>query len=251
MSTVVLSIAGSDPSGGAGIQADLKTFAAHEVYGCAALTALTAQNTTGVGGVVPCAPGFVTEQVRMVLADLPVAAIKLGMMANAGIVRAVAEALEGFEGPVVLDPVMVSTSGHRLLAPEAEAALVRRLVPLATIVTPNIPEQAILLGDQSPEAWVAARPGVALLLKDGHNTQDIVRDRLLGAGLDRVFAHPRIDTRNTHGTGCTLSSAIAARLGRGDGLEVAVAGAVDWLAQLIQRSADHDLGSGAGPLLHG
>lgn len=246
-----LSIAGSDPSGGAGVQADLKAFQDHGVYGMAVITALTAQNTTAVSAVHTPPPDFVAEQLAMVLADLPVDAVKIGMLADAGIVRAVARGLEQYTGPVVLDPVMVSTSGHRLLAPEAEAALQELLVPRATLVTPNLPEAAILLGEEPPQAWVA-RTGSALLGKDGHGSGVDVVDVLFTAGGARLpFHKPRLATRNTHGTGCTLSSAVAARLARGEGLEEAVGGALDWLHALIAASADHGLGAGHGPLLTG
>ncbi len=248
-----LSIAGSDPSGGAGIQADLKTFQAHQVYGMAVITALTAQNTSSVSAVHTPPPAFVAEQIRMVLEDMPVGAVKIGMLATADIIRAVAGALASYDGPVVLDPVMVSTSGHRLLAPEAEAAMLSELVPRATLLTPNIPEAELLLDGADPGDWARAR-GIGLLLKDGHNTEDVVRDRLVRSdGSDRVWSHPRVASRNTHGTGCTLSSAIAARLSKGGGhtLDDAVGGALAWLSDLIQGSADHALGHGHGPLLTG
>ena len=246
-----LSIAGSDPSGGAGIQADLKTFADHGVYGMAVLTALTAQNTAAVSAVHPVPPEFVAEQLRMVLADLPVGAVKIGMLANAGVIRAVAAGLRDYPGPVVLDPVMVSTSGHRLLDPHAEETLLTELLPLATVVTPNLPEAELVLAGASP-ATFAQRTGVAILLKDGHNTEAVVRDLLaLPDGRSQTSEHPRIPSRNTHGTGCTLSSAIAARLACGEPLERAVEGALHWLAGLIAASASHDLGAGHGPLLTG
>lgn len=245
-----LSIAGSDPSGGAGVQADLKTFAAHGVYGMAALTALTAQNTRGVSGVHGVPPDFVRAQVAAVLADIPPDAVKLGMLGSAAVTRAVADALADYDGPVVLDPVMVATSGDRLLAPDAERVLLDVLAPRAAVVTPNLPEAAVLLGDEAPAAW-AARTGVAVLLKDGHGSDTTVRDQLfLPGGGVLAWSHPRVDTRNTHGTGCTLSSAVAARLALGDGLADAVGGAVDWLAARIAASKDHDLGGGHGPLLH-
>jgi hydroxymethylpyrimidine/phosphomethylpyrimidine kinase len=251
MPVTVLSIAGSDPSGGAGVQADLKTLLDHAVYGMAVITALTAQSTVGVTGVHPVPPGFVTQQLATLRADLPVDAIKLGMLASAPIIAAVAAGLADYTGPVVLDPVMVSTSGHRLLDPDAIATLRADLLPLAAVVTPNLPEAAILLAGESPRAF-ADRTGVAVLLKDGHGTDAVVRDALYRPGGEPlVFAHPRTPSRNTHGTGCTLSSALAARLARGDDPGVAAEGAVRYVADLIARSASHTLGHGSGPLLHG
>ena len=247
----VLSIAGSDPSGGAGIQADLKTFADHGCFGMAVLTALTAQNTTGVSAIHAAPLDFVAEQVRMVRADIPPRAVKIGMLGTVGLVRTVLAALDGFEGPVVLDPVMVATSGARLLQPDAEQALRDELSPRATVLTPNLPEAAVLLGDEAPQAW-ADRTGVALLLKDGHGLDPIVRDRLYLPGAEVVVVdHPRIHSRNTHGTGCTLSSALAARLARGEALPQAARGALLYVAELVAASAGHDLGAGKGPLLHG
>ena len=251
MLPVALSIAGSDPSGGAGIQADLKTFLDHEVYGTAVITALTAQSTAGVFGVHTVPADFVRSQIAVLRDDLPIGAVKIGMLAEVGIIEAVADALADCTAPVVLDPVMVSTSGHRLLQPDAVAALRSRLAPRAAVVTPNLPEAAILLADTRPQDF-ADQTGVALLLKDGHGTDAVVRDTLYRPGCAPVeMAHPRIDTRNTHGTGCTLSSALAARLARGEALEDAVTGAVDYIADLIARSASHTLGAGKGPLLHG
>jgi hydroxymethylpyrimidine/phosphomethylpyrimidine kinase len=247
----VLSIAGSDPSGGAGVQADLKTFADHGCFGMAVITALTAQNTTGVSAIHAAPLDFVAEQVRMVRADIPPLAIKVGMLGTVGLVRTVLAALDGYSGPVVLDPVMVATSGARLLLPDAEAALREELVPRATVLTPNLPEAAVLLGDQPPQAW-ADRTGVALLLKDGHGQGQVVRDRLYlpGGGVVPVD-HPRLHSRNTHGTGCTLASALAARLARGEPLPLAAQGALRYVADLVAISQDHRLGAGKGPLLHG
>lgn len=245
-----LSVAGSDPSGGAGIQADLKTFAAHGVYGMAVITALTAQNTSTVSGVLAVAGDFIELQLSTVLDDIEPLAIKVGMLGTADIARSVARGLSEYAGPIVVDPVMVATSGALLLDPTAEATLRDRVIPLATLLTPNLPEAERILGETSPSEW-AQREGVALLLKDGHNTDDIVRDRLyMPDGIVHSFCHPRVVTRNTHGTGCTLSSAIAARLSRGNTLPDAVGGALDWLAEVIATSATHSLGRGHGPLLH-
>lgn len=247
----VLSIAGSDPSGGAGVQADLKTFAAHGVYGMAVITALTAQSTTGVAAVHAVPPSFVRAQIDTLRADIAPAAVKVGMLADGPVAAAVHAALRGVGVPVVLDPVMVSTSGHRLLDPAAEAQVCGPLADAAALVTPNRPEAAVLLAGAAPQAWADAR-GTALLIKGGHDTEAVVVDTLYRPGRPaRSWRHPRVDTRNTHGTGCTLSSAIAARLAWGEGLEAAVGGAVEWLSEVIVASSGHRLGRGHGPLLHG
>lgn len=247
----VLSIAGSDPSGGAGVQADLKAFLDHGTYGMAVLTALTAQNTTGVSAIHAVPLDFVAEQLRMVRADIPPRAIKIGMLGTADLVRTVAHALADYQGPIVLDPVMVATSGARLLEAQAERALLAELVPRATVLTPNLPEARVLLGEEPPADW-ARRTGVALLLKDGHGTGEQVLDRLfLPTGESLSFAHPRVESRNTHGTGCTLSSALAARLARREDLPTAARGAIAYVAALVAASASHTLGAGRGPLLHG
>ncbi len=219
--TVALTIAGSDPSGGAGIQADLKTFSALGGYGCAVITALTAQNTAGVTGVFPIPAGFVTEQLDTLFADVGIDAVKIGMIADAEIAAAVAAALRRYRpAVVVLDPVMVATSGDRLLLPDAEGVLREQLLPLASIVTPNLDEAAALLGaDRATDAQQARDQAIALLalgarrvlVKGGHldKTQPAIDYLALPDGVVRELSAPRIDTRNTHGTGCTLSSAIA------------------------------------------
>lgn len=247
-----LSIAGSDPSGGAGIQADLKAFQDGGVYGMAVITALTVQDTTGVHGWAGVAPDFVRRQIRSVLDDIPPDAIKIGMVGTAEIAAAIADGIADYNGPVVLDPVMVSTSGHSLLDADAQAVLVDRLVPRAALLTPNLPEARRLFGDVDPARW-AQEHGVAVLRKDGHGTAAVVEDELFTAdGARRSWSHPRLATRNTHGTGCTLSSRIAAALGRGLAIEDAVAEGITYLSGLIARSATGALGRGAsGPLLHG
>jgi hydroxymethylpyrimidine/phosphomethylpyrimidine kinase len=248
---VALSIAGSDPSGGAGVQADLKAFLDGGAYGAAVITALTVQSTRGVAGWMPVPSPFIVEQIRHLLADISPDCVKIGMIGTAEIAAAVAQGLEGYDGPVILDPVMVATSGDVLLQPDAEAALRERLFPRATLITPNLPEARRLWGD-TPAAEAAKALGVAVLLKDGHNTLPVVEDALfMPDGHTRSWAHPRVATRNTHGTGCTLSSAIAARVARGEPLEEAVGGALDYVARLIAYSAHHDVGGGCGPLLHG
>lgn len=244
---VALTIAGSDSGGGAGIQADLKTFLSLGVYGASALTAITAQNTRGVSAVHPVPIDVVKAQVQAVLTDLPPAAIKIGMLATAELVMAVVEALADYPGPVVLDPVMVATSGDVLLAPDAVGALRDVLAPRCALLTPNLPELAVLGGDA-----FLARATLPVLVKGGHGEGPEVIDTLYVPGeAPRTWRHPRVSTRNTHGTGCTLSAAIAARLALGDPLDAAVAYGLDHLAQLIAASADHGLGAGHGPLLHG
>ncbi|WP_411034672.1 bifunctional hydroxymethylpyrimidine kinase/phosphomethylpyrimidine kinase [Shinella sp. BYT-45] len=256
----ILSIAGSDPSGGAGIQADLKTFAACGTYGMAALTALTAQNTQGVSGVHLVPPAFVAAQIADVFADVRVDAVKIGMIASAEIAGAVADALSPRRGvPVVLDPVMVAKGGASLLAPEAVEALTRRLLPLAAVLTPNLPEAAALLGEPEAADRAAmedqARKLLALgpravLLKGGHLAGGESPDVLATPEGSRWFEGVRILTRNTHGTGCSLSSAIAAELGKGRSLADAVAAAKSFIAAAVRGSDALAVGSGHGPLHH-
>jgi hydroxymethylpyrimidine/phosphomethylpyrimidine kinase len=276
----LLTIAGSDSGGGAGIQADLKTFAAHGAYGMSALTAVTAQNTVAVTAVHALPAEVVAAQIDAVFDDLGVDAVKIGMLANAGIARAVADALRrhgaGRTGdgavPVVLDPVMVAKSGDALLADDAVHAVVEGLLPVATLVTPNLPEARRLLRETGGEAPAddseAARRGMgealaasgpAVLVKGGHGAGDEVVDLLVmpaaaggAAGAQRFEHHrwsaPRIAGRATHGTGCTLSSAIAARLGAGADLPVAVEGAIAYLRRAMRAAPG--LGAGHGPVQH-
>lgn len=256
----VLSIAGSDPSGGAGIQADLKAFAANGTYGMAALTALTAQNTQGVTGVELVSPGFVKAQVEAVFSDIRVDAVKIGMIASAEIARAVAEVLKHHTDiPIVLDPVMVAKGGAPLLAGDAEEALRRALLPLATIVTPNLPEAARLVGapeatgragmEAHSRALVALGPRCALV-KGGHLDGGESPDVLLADGALHWFDGPRTATRNTHGTGCTLSSALAAQLARGKTPEAAARAAKDYVTRAIAVADTLSVGSGHGPVHH-
>ena len=256
----VLTIAGSDPSGGAGIQADLKALSARGCYGMAVITALTAQNTKGVSAVVPLDPGFVAEQIRMVFADVRVDAVKIGMIANAGIASAVAEALKPHRGiPVVLDPVMIAKGGASLLDPEAVKVLSRELLPLATLITPNLPEAAALLGDpeasdrrimESQAVRLTALGPKGVLVKGGHLTGPESPDVLVAAGKVIWFEGQRIATRNTHGTGCSLSSALAAELAKGHDVESAVRVAKAWLAQAVRTSDNLSVGAGHGPVHH-
>ncbi len=259
--TRVLSIAGSDSGGGAGIQADLKTFAALGCYGMTAITALTAQNTLGVSGIHGVPPEMLKAQLSAVLDDIGVDAVKIGMLHAPDIVRTVAWALRHYEvKQVVLDPVMVATSGDRLIAPDTVQVLVDELFPLATVVTPNLDEAALLLGRpiaHADELETAARDLLALgakavLLKGGHLPGDEVADLLVsGDGPAQRLASPRIASRNTHGTGCTLSSAIAAYLALGNPLDQAVAKARSYILQAIAMGANVYTGAGHGPLNHG
>ncbi|MDR7142722.1 bifunctional hydroxymethylpyrimidine kinase/phosphomethylpyrimidine kinase [Rhizobium sp. BE258] len=256
----VLSIAGSDPSGGAGIQTDLKAFSARGTYGMAVLTALTAQNTTGVSAVQTVSPAFVAEQIRMVFADVRVDAVKIGMIANAAIAEAVADALQPHRGiPIVLDPVMIAKGGATLLDIAAIGALTTRLLPLATMLTPNLPEAAALLGEGHAESreqmqdqarkLLTLGPGM-VLLKGGHLGGNDSPDVLASADHITWFEAPRVPTKNTHGTGCTLSSALAAELAKGKSPEAAVAIAKRYLADAVAAAGQLGVGSGHGPVHH-
>lgn len=257
---VALTIAGSDSSGGAGIQADLKTFSAFGVYGASVLTALTAQNTRSVQAVEPVRAAFVAAQMRSVLTDLKVGAIKTGMLASAEIVSTVATELSRHAGaPLVVDPVMVATSGDVLLSPEAVGALTRELLPLAELVTPNIPEAAVLLGTTEArteqEAIEQAKAMMdlgcqAVLLKGGHGIGAEAVDILCDRGRIVRLAAPRIDTPHTHGTGCTLSAAIAALLAGGADLEQAARRAKAYVSAAIAAGRELGIGEGRGPVDH-
>ncbi|MBB3134513.1 hydroxymethylpyrimidine/phosphomethylpyrimidine kinase [Rhizobium pisi] len=256
----VLSIAGSDPSGGAGIQADLKAFSARGVYGMAVVTALTAQNTQGVSGVHLVPPQFVADQINAVFADVRVDAVKIGMIANAGIAEAVAAALADHRDiPIVIDPVMIAKGGAALLAPEAVDVLTRRLLPLATLLTPNLPEAAALLHQPvaANRAEMAAQAEqlralgpAAVLVKGGHLESDESPDVLATADGLHWFEARRVPTKNTHGTGCTLSSALAAELAKGVSVREAVAIAKEYLAGAVAAAGSLTVGSGHGPVQH-
>jgi hydroxymethylpyrimidine/phosphomethylpyrimidine kinase len=255
---VALTIAGSDSGGGAGIQADLRTFAAHRVHGTSALTAVTAQNSLGVTAWAALAPSLVAAQIEAVATDMSVAATKTGMLANAEIVAAVADAIRSLPlGPVVVDPVMVAKSGDRLIDAATERVYVERLFPLATLLTPNAHEAEALLGRpvrdvaamRSAARELAALGVRAVLVKGGALAGDAV-DVLLVDGELVELAAPRIDTRNTHGTGCTLSAAICARLARGDALVDAVRGAKAYLTEGLRRSFAVGHGRGIVDHLH-
>ena len=256
----VLSIAGSDPGGGAGIQADLKTFAALGCHGMAALTALTAQNTLGVGSVHLPPPAFVAEQIALVFADIEVAAVKIGMLGSRPIVEAVAEVLALHRTvPIVLDPVLVATSGASLGDDSVVAAMRKSLFPLARLVTPNLAEAARLAGvgrlttnDEIHAVAVRLRGAghAAWLIKGGHGAGDTADDLLLDDDGPLWLSSPRVATANTHGTGCTLSSAIAAFLAKGAPLREAVARAKAYLDRALAGADRLDVGRGSGPVDH-
>ncbi|MDX1673624.1 MAG: bifunctional hydroxymethylpyrimidine kinase/phosphomethylpyrimidine kinase [Longimicrobiales bacterium] len=254
---VALTIAGSDSGGGAGIQADLKTFHAFGVFGTSAITAITAQDTTGVHGVRAVPTDLVRRQIRVVATDLTPGAVKTGMLATTELVEAVAGSIRDLGlANYVLDPVMVATSGDRLLDRDAESAVAESLLPLATVVTPNLDEARILVGREiegeaamreAAEALVA-RGARAALVKGGHLEGDTVVDVLVDEAGVEVWRHPKIRTTSTHGTGCTLSSAITAGLALGRPLREAVADALDFAHRAIREAPG--LGSGHGPLNH-
>lgn len=251
-----LTIAGSDSGGGAGIQADLKTFHAFGVFGTSAITAITAQNTTGVTAIHPVPLETVRAQIDAVVSDLRPAAVKTGMLATTELVSTVADAIRDHRlERYVLDPVMVATSGDRLLEADAVATIAEELLPLATLVTPNLHEAEILAGMPvgSPEDMVEAGRRIlalgagAVLVKGGHLEGDVV-DILLGASGERRWTRPRIDTRHTHGTGCTLSAAVTAALALGQDLPDAVDRAIRFIDRAIAQAPG--LGSGRGPVSH-
>lgn len=251
-----LTIAGSDSSGGAGIQADLKTMTAHGVYGMSAVTALTAQNTMGVTDILAVPPAFLAAQLDAVFADIPPDAVKIGMAADAALIHVIAEKLDEYDAKnVVVDPVMVATSGARLISEDAVEALVSELLPRAALITPNIPEAEVLadmaITDRTAMTAAAARiherTHAAVLMKGGHSVDD-ANDLLVDDTGARWFEGRRIATSNTHGTGCTLSSAIASNLARGIDTDTAVAQAKAYLSGAL--AAGLDLGHGSGPLAH-
>lgn len=258
---IAMTIAGSDSGGGAGIQADLKTFSALGVYGCSVITALTAQNTRAVTGILPVSPEFVRAQMDTVFADIAVNAVKIGMLGDAALIRAVRDGLVAHKPQwIVLDPVMVAKSGDALLAREAVSGLVADLVPLADIITPNLPEASAILGHSEPitepEDMVAAAEELlklgpkAVLLKGGHLVGENSSDLLVTAEGSIWLPGRRFETRNTHGTGCTLSSAIAAGLARGQELDAAVKSAKAYIGNAIGSADQLQIGSGHGPVHH-
>ena len=261
----VLSIAGVDPSGGAGLFTDLRAFAAHGVHGCGVVTALTAQNSQAVTGIAPVDPAFVRQQLDTLFADVQICSAKIGMLGTAAIVRAVAEGLDapvraGAPAHLVLDTVMVAKSGDALLERDATALLMEAVLPLATVITPNLPEAGVLLGQRAPETVAEMRRAAEklrermthtgrrwVLLKGGHLQGDAIDVLHDGDRMLELAAH-RIETRNTHGTGCTLSAAIAARLAHDDDVERAVTACKRWLTEAIRRSGELSVGHGHGPV---
>lgn len=252
-----LTIAGSDSSGGAGIQADIKTMTANGVFAMSAVTALTAQNTTGVSGIMEASPEFLEKQLDCVFTDIRPDAVKIGMVSAPGLISVIAEKLEQYSAEnIVLDPVMVATSGARLISEDAVDVLKKKLLPAADVLTPNIPEAEVLTdmnitsGKDMEEAAerIGKQYNCAVLLKGGHALND-ANDYLFYNGHGRWFSGRRIDNPNTHGTGCTLSSAIAANLAKGFALEDAVERAKEYISGAL--GAMLDLGKGSGPMNHG
>ncbi len=252
----VLTIAGSDSSGGAGIQADIKTITAHKLYAMSAITALTAQNTTGVYGVLDADADFVKNQIDCIFTDIRPDSVKIGMVSNSDIINAIADKLIEYKAEnIVVDPVMVATSGSKLISDEAKDTLINRLLPLGTIITPNIPEAEVLSGRKikSDEDMINAAKEIsknidsAILIKGGHYDKN-ANDLLYDNGEIFWFKGDRVDTNNTHGTGCTLSSAIACNLAMGYSKEESIKNAKDYITGALK--AGLDLGRGSGPLNH-
>lgn len=262
--TTALTIAGSDPSGGAGLQADLKTFSALGVYGSTAIVAIVDENTQGVYGVHPVPENFVAGQIRSVISDIGADAVKIGMLHSSSLIRTVLSTLQEYPDVrrIVLDPVMVATSGDPLLQPEAIATLRDELIPYARVITPNLPEASLLLGetvDHQDQLEDAARAlsrlndsHVSVMLKAGHLENNNLVDIFYNAETDTSLrlSSPRVNTLNTHGTGCTLSSAIAAYLAKGAPLDTAARLAKDYIAAAILAGAPYSIGHGHGPVHH-
>lgn len=258
----ILSIAGVDPSGGAGIFADLKAMSALGGYACGVVAALTAQNTQGVTGVQGVSSAFVKQQLDTLFADVRIDAVKIGMLSDVSVIETVAQALKTYRPPfVVLDPVMVAKSGDRLLPEDCVEALKSELLPLATVITPNLPEAAVLSGlpeADSAEALVPmaqklstlVAPGGWVLLKGGHLNDSEAPDLLTNGTEQHIFTAPRILTKNTHGTGCTLSSAIATLLPQTESVPQAVRQAKDYISQAIAHADELEVGHGHGPVHH-
>ena len=252
----VLTIAGSDCSGGAGVQADIKTITAHKLYAMSAITALTAQNTTGVYGIMDVTEEFLIKELECIFEDIFPDAVKIGMVSSAGLIKVIAEQLKRYHAKnIVLDPVMVSTSGSRLLAEEAEQFLIEYLLPVATVVTPNIPEAEVLSGRKIVTAddmiraaeIISQKCNGAVLIKGGH-CEENANDLLYENGSVAWYLGARVNNPNTHGTGCTLSSAIASNLAKGDSLRISVEKAKKYVEGALK--ANLDLGKGSGPLNH-
>lgn len=257
----VVSIAGVDPSGGAGLLADIKSLSAAGVYGAGVVTALTAQNTRAVTGVFPIPGTFIREQIDTLFSDVRIDAVKIGMLADSQVIRAVAERLRFWKPQwIVLDPVMVAKSGDALLAPEAVRALIEELLPIASVLTPNLPEAGVLLSrtvtqiDQMEQAardlFELSGRHCAVLLKGGHLSGTVCRDVLFDGKDVTERISPRLNTKNTHGTGCAMSSFLAACLARTGNLKEAFALTQDWMARAIASSDELDCGKGHGPIHH-
>ncbi|WP_086243026.1 bifunctional hydroxymethylpyrimidine kinase/phosphomethylpyrimidine kinase [Campylobacter devanensis] len=253
----VLSIAGSDPSGGAGIQADIKTITAHKHYAMAVIVSLTAQNTTAVSGVLNCSPEFVEAQIDSVLSDITPDAIKLGMLSNADIMRSVAKMLKKYNCTnIILDPVMVATTGGRLMDESALEVYTKELFNLASVVTPNLPEASALSGmeinnmdDMKAAAIKISNYGCkSVLIKGGHLREDAAVDLLYENGEFSQFCVPKVDTNNTHGTGCTLSSAIACNIASGSSINQSVKNAKEYVTNALKSGLV--IGHGNGPINH-
>lgn len=252
----VLTIAGSDCSGGAGIQADIKAITVHKMYAMSVITALTAQNTTGVYGIEEATPEFVSSQIDCVFKDIRPDAVKVGMVSNSKIIGAIAKKLTEYKAEnIVVDPVMISTSGSKLLSDEAIEALITKLIPLATVITPNIPEAGVLCGFEikNEEGMIKAAEKIseklkgAILVKGGH-LKGYATDILYKDGKVTYFKGEKINNPNTHGTGCTLSSAIACNLAKDESLEESIKNAKEYLTGAIRSNLD--IGEGRGPLEH-
>ncbi|WP_457580294.1 bifunctional hydroxymethylpyrimidine kinase/phosphomethylpyrimidine kinase [Ensifer canadensis] len=259
MTAIAVTIAGSDSGGGAGVQADLKTFSALGVYGASVITAITAQNTKGVTAVKDISPAIVEAQIDAVFSDFAVGAVKIGMVSRGETIAIIADGLRRYGKMAVLDPVMVATSGDQLLRPDAIAALREQLLPLALITTPNLPEAALLTGrtiamdeaEMAHQAEIILKAGAcSVLIKGGHGHGPEATDIFFDGGEPVRFTAPRIETTNDHGTGCTLSAAIAAGLARGLPLVDAVVAAKDYLHAAIVAAGDLNIGKGRGPVHH-
>lgn len=259
MTAIALTIAGSDSGGGAGIQADLKTFSALGVYGASVITAITAQNTKGVTAIENLSPSIISAQIDAVLSDIDVAAIKIGMVSAVAAIESIANGLRGWDRALVIDPVMVATSGDQLLDPGAIDALRQVLLPNAVLVTPNLAEAALLTGRpiagdaaemvRQAELLLAFGPS-AVLIKGGHGSGAESSDLLCDGKTQEWFSSPRIATHNDHGTGCTLASAIAAELAKGEILADAVAHAKDYVTSAMLAGSGLKVGRGRGPVHH-
>jgi hydroxymethylpyrimidine/phosphomethylpyrimidine kinase len=259
MTAIALTIAGSDSGGGAGIQADLKTFSALGTYGASVLTAVTAQNTQGVSAVEDISPAMIAAQMQSVFADLAVNAVKIGMVSRSQTIGVIADGLAAFRGPVVVDPVMVATSGDRLLQEEAIETLIARLLPLAAVVTPNLPEAGLLTGrgiassqdEMVEQAEIILSFGAgAVLIKGGHGSGASSTDLLVTPEGVTELSAPRIDTSNDHGTGCTLAAAVTAGLARGLALADACHAAKTFLHAALSAGRELKVGQGRGPVHH-